>query len=186
MGREQKRKELKKNKANNSYHGNANTNTDMNNLTTVLKVIFTVMVVLIVIYYAVAILVTKEIDFSEKNTSSSDNTTTSTDSSSVSNKILASNTFSQTDQVYYVYFYDFDNEDEDVGNAIDLISDDKVYRVDTKSGLNSKYVTSDSGNKDVSDINSLKVINPTIIKIDNDKVVEYHEGASDILSYLNK
>ena len=86
----------------------------------------------------------------------------------------------------YVYFYDFDSEDEDVGNAIDLISDDKVYRVDTKSGLNSKYVTSDSGNKDVSDINSLKVINPTIIKIDNDKVVEYHEGASDILSYLNK
>ncbi len=181
MGREQRRKEAKKVK-NNNIARDINNN-DMFKVSTILKVVFAVIIILLVLYYILAVFVTKEIDVSGNKDSSSNEMDSSY---SVSNKILATNTFRQVEQIYYVYYYDFDDENEDIASLVSNLDDYKVYRVDTGSSLNSNYVTDSDSNKEVSDISNLKVINPTIIKIDNDRVVEYHEGVDDITSFLNK
>lgn len=181
MGREQRRKEAKKVK-NNNIARDINNN-DMFKVSTILKVVFAVIIILLVLYYILAVFVTKEIDVSGNKDSSSNEMDSSY---SVSNKILATNTFRQVEQIYYVYYYDFDDENEDIASLVSNLDDYKIYRVDTGSSLNSNYVTDSDSNKEVSDISNLKVINPTIIKIDNDRVVEYHEGVDDITSFLNK
>ena len=43
-----------------------------------------------------------------------------------------------------------------------------------------------SGNRKVSNINDLKVKNPTLIKVDNDKVTAYYGGIGEIGDFLNK
>ena len=50
----------------------------------------------------------------------------------------------------------------------------------------SNYVTLDKGNRKVTSIENLKVKNPTLIKIDNDKVVSYNEGKNEIIKALGK
>ena len=47
--------------------------------------------------------------------------------------------------------------------------------------LNKNYVTEESGNRSVSSIDDLKVKNPTVIKITDDKVVGYYEGNDEWL-----
>lgn len=185
MGREQRRKEAKRIK--NKEKAEEISNESMMKISTILKIIFSVLVIILVLYYILAVFVTKEIDVSgNKDNSNNSSNSETNNSNNVNNKILAASTFRQTDQVYYVYYYDFDDENDEISGLINNLVDHNIYRVDTGSSLNSNYITDNSGNKSVSDINSLKVINPTIIKIDNDKVVEYHEGVSDIVSFLSK
>lgn len=183
MGREQKRKELKKNKK--SINNNIEENTIK--ISTTIKILLAVVIILLIVYYGLAVFVTKEINISgsNNNNTSSSNENGANNETNVSNKILASSTFNQPDSVYYVYFYNFSDEDESIASAIYNLTNNKVYRVDTSSGLNKKYVTEDSGNKNVSNINNLKVKDPTIIKIDNDKVTGYHEGVNDIINFIN-
>lgn len=181
MGRELKRKEAKKNK-------NVVQNKDFGEyhiqFSTILKVVGVVLLILLVLYYILAVFVTKEIDVSGSDeTNSSENSDTA---SSVSNKILASNIFNQKEEVYYVYFYDFTDEDDAISSAISNQSDLKIYRVDTSSSLNSKYVTEDAGNINVQGIDDLKVKNPTFIEITNDTVTKYYEGKKNILEFLGE
>lgn len=176
MGRELRRKEEKKNKKNNKQ---LELNTDIK-LITVLKVVFATILVLLVLYYILAVFVTKEIDVSGNNNSTSNEDV----NSSISNKILASAIFNQTKESYYVYFYDFNDEDSSIASAISN-SDISIYRVDTSSSLNKKYVTDDAGNREVNSIDNLLVKNPTIIKIENDQVTAYYEGSMEILAFLN-
>ena len=187
MVREQRRKEQKK-KKNLTKEKQEQLDTSIKGSTII---ILTIVVILIIIalYFISAIFITKEI-----NISSSDNKTSEENSeedntnnpSSVSNKILASNIFNQKEDTYYVYFYDFSDEDENVKTIIDSKSDLTIYRVDTESSLNQKYVTKDSGNKNVDKIDNLKVKNPTVLKISNDKVVAYYEGGKSIIDNLSK
>lgn len=179
MGRELKRKEAKKNKKQiNNSDIDFNTNI---NMMTLLKLVFFVILFLLVIYYLLAVFVTKEIDISNKNTTANGDTTEN--QTAISDKILASNIFNQKDDVYYVYFYDFNsnNEQDDLSNLISENLDEKVYKVDTGSGLNSKYVTEKEGNTKAKSLEELKVINNTLIKIDNDKITEYYEGKNYIM-----
>lgn len=182
MGREQKRKELKKYK--NKKIEEEIAGQDMMKVSTILKIILGVVVVILIFYYGLAIFVTKEVDLSSKN--KSNDTSESDNSNSVSNAILAKNTFSQVDDVYYVYYYNFNDEEEVISNSIGNLTDYTIYRVDTSSGLNSNYVDSNNSNKNVTDISNLKVKNPTLIKIDNDKVVAYYDGVNEISNFLNK
>ena len=76
------------------------------------------------------------------------------------------------------------NEDEKIKSYIDNIS--PVYRVNTASRFNSKYVTNDTGNSNAKSLDDLKVKNPTLIKIDNDTIVSYYEGVSTIIDGINK
>ena len=181
MGREQKRKEQRKNK--NKKFENETVQEQTMKLSTILKIIIGVIIVILIFYYGLALFVTKEVDLSSN---SKKDTTTENTSSNVSNAILAKNTFNQTDEVYYVYYYNFNDEDKVLANSINSLTDHTIYRVDTNSGLNSNYVDTNNGNKDVSSIDNLKVKNPTLIKIDNDKVVSYYEGVDAISNFLNK
>jgi hypothetical protein len=180
MGRKQKRQEIKRTR---NHISNKKIEEDYFKVSTTIKIILAVVVILLVLYYFLAVFVTKEIDVSNGNSDSTSEETDSTDS--VVNKILASTTFRQSPVTYYVYYYDFDDENEEISSAISNLTDYTVYKVDTGSSLNKNYVSEDDSNKDVTDISNLKVKSPTIIKIDNDKVVAYHEGVDDIISFID-
>lgn len=183
MGREQKRKELRNNKK--KKIENDVTNEEMMKLSSIIKIIFGVVVVMLVFYYGLAIFVTKEVNLSSNN--KKDNSSSETDNTnSVSNAILAKNTFNQLEDIYYVYYYDFNDEEEVIANSIGNLSDHTIYRVDTSSGLNNNFVDNNNGNRNVTSIDNLKVKSPTIIMVDNDKVVSYYEGVDEISSFLNK
>ena len=179
MGRELRRKEERKNKKILETK-QVELDTSIKGLT-VVKLIGAIVLILLVLYYILAVFVTKEIDVSNKNNSTSNN---SESTSNVSNKILASAIFNQKEEDYYVYFYDFTDEDESVANAISNRSDLKIYRVDTSSSLNSKYVTEDANSINVDSIETLKVKNPTLIHVEADKVTAYHQGSTSILGFL--
>ena len=128
-------------------------------------------------YLISAVFVTKEADwFNLKNKEEDNEETDTTD-----NSILANAIFKQSEEMYYVYFYDFNNDGND--KSLDLITSTvesslsycKVYKVDTSSALNTKYVSVDSGNRDATSLDELKVISPTLIKIEGDKITEYYE-----------
>ena len=189
MGREQKRKELKK-QHNNKSQNIKKYDTEVK-FTTLLKIVLIIALILLAVYYILAIFVTKEIDLSSDNkdnntTENSSNNSSSNTSNNVENKILASATFRQSPQVYYVYYYDFNNEEKEISDNISKLTDSTIYRVNTAEGLNKNYVTDSSGNRDVKEIRNLKVKNPTLIKIEDDSVIEYHEGVDDIVNFINK
>ncbi len=183
MGRKQKRREIKSNR-NKKLEENI-TSEDMIKASSIVKIVLGVVVVILVFYYGLAIFVTKEVNLSSNNKKSED-TKEDSSNNSVSNAILAKNTFNQMEEVYYVYYYDFNDENDVISNSIGGLTDHTIYRVDTNSGLNSNYVVEDESNRNVTSIDNLKVKNPTIIKVDNDKVVSYYEGIDEISKFLNK
>jgi len=181
MGREQRRREQFKNKNKKVEENELDVSIK---LSTAIKLVSFVVILLFVIYYVLAIFVTKELDVSDDTSTIKPTDEEVSNNSGVSNKILASNIFNQKEEEYYVYFYDFNDENEVVSGVVSSISD-KVYRVDTSSSLNSNYVTDSDSNKDATNLDELKVIDPTIIKIKGDKIVEYYEGSSNIYDKLN-
>lgn len=176
MGRELKRKERKKNK-------NIKTESEIDTSIkgkTVAKVIIFSTILLVVLYFVIAIFITKEIEISWINNEE----TSETDTNTITNKILAKNIFDQKEENYYVYFYDFTDEDAGIASAING-SKLTVYRVDTNNALNQNYVTEDTSNRNVTSIDNLKVKANTLIEIKADKVTAYHEGSTEILDFLN-
>ena len=176
MGREQRRKQQKNYK-------NVVESDDFNLFTVsgTVKTIVGLIVVLLLSYFVLAFFVTKEIKFNNDGNSSNG----SDSSSNVSNQILAANVFLQNEDSYYVYFYDFGNEDDRISSNINNITDYTVYRVNTESGFNSRFVTSDAGNSNAKGIDDLKVKAPTLIKVSNDTIVEYYEGVNNIMKAVN-
>lgn len=180
MGRELRRKEEKKNK-NKVANKQEELDTSIKG-TTIVKVVVFVLLLLLILWYILAVFVTKEIDISGNKENNND----VADTSSVSNRILASQTFEQSEEVYYVYYYDFNDEDENISSTINSKNDMKIYKVDTSSSLNQNYVTEEKGNNSVTGINDLKVKNQTLLEITNDKVTGYYEGSINIINFLNK
>ena len=135
------------------------------------KIVITCVIVLVsigLVYFISALFITKELDWFSKE-EVKENT------SGVENSILASAIFKQKEDEYYVYFYDFNEDNNMYKNIVSSkLSSKKVYNVDTSSGLNSNYV-SDVSNKKATGLDDLKVINDTVIKIVGDTIVEYYE-----------
>ncbi len=181
MGRELKRKEAKRNKTNlKKLTENNELNSGVEAIPA-LKITLAVVALFILLYLILAIFVTKELDLSTNKDSSETDSSTST----VSNAILASATFKQGAETYYVLFYGFDDEDdaEIASSVTSNITDYTVYKVDTDSGLNKNYV-SETTNPNVTSIDNLKVKSPTLILISADSVTEYIEGEESIEAYL--
>ena len=88
MGRELKRKEAKKNKNINNKVQELDTKISW---LTLLKITFFIILLLASVYYVLAVFVTKEIDISNKKEETEEVSNTNT----VTDKILASNIFSQ-------------------------------------------------------------------------------------------
>ena len=86
------------------------------------------------------------------------------------------------DLTYYVYYYDPDDEDSEVSNVIYGLTE-MVYRVDLSDDFNSNYIGEASGI--VTDIHDLRVTNPTIIKVEDDKMTEFYSGKDQIVSALD-
>lgn len=172
MNREQKRKEAKKLKK----FDVKTTNSETNEISRLIKIAVVVLVIFAIVFFAVSVFITKEIDLNKEK-----ETTENTES----NAILANSIFKQKEDVYYVYFYDFDSENTNIATTvINRLQDQKIYYVDTGDILNKNYVVSEGSNKKATSLDDLKVVKDTIIKIDNDKITSYYEGEEDITNNL--
>ena len=164
MGRELRRKQAKR-------EGKSLKNEEIKEEYNVKKIVITCVIVLVsigLVYLISALFITKELDWFSKE-EVKENT------SSVENSILASAIFKQKEDEYYVYFYDFNKDNNMYKNIVSSkLSSKKVYNVDTSSGLNSNYV-SDVSNKKATGLDDLKVVNDTVIKVVGDTIVEYYE-----------
>lgn len=164
MGRELRRKQAKR-------EGKSLKNEEIKVEYNVKKIVITCVIVLVsigLVYLISALFITKELDWFSKE-EVKENT------SGVENSILASAIFKQKEDEYYVYFYDFNEDNNMYKNIVSSkLSSKKVYNVDTSSGLNSNYV-SDVSNKKATGLDDLKVVNDTVIKIVGDTIVEYYE-----------
>lgn len=104
-------------------------------------------------------------------------------------EILAESTFKQKKNEYYVLYYGFDDNKAMLIEAIasDLSSDATVYKVDLSKGFNKNYIAKDGKVKtNPKNINELKVTNPTLIKIKNNKIVNFQKGIDKIKEYAMK
>ena len=171
MGRELRRKQAKK-------QGKEINNEDLKvegiNFKNLFKLVIISGIIFGLFYLATALFMTEELDwFSKKNETTNTDTTPS-----VANTILAKEALSQKEDTYYVYFYDYTDEVSSVSTSIRSIKD-KVYKVNTKDGFNSNYVSEET-NKDASNIEELKVKALTLIKVVDGFIVEYYEGKEEI------
>ena len=175
MNREQKRKEAKKNKKINVENKEVDTKKELYRL---LKIALIVVIIFAILYLVVGILVTKEIElFKDKEDDVAENTT--------SNAILANSVFDQKEEEYYVYFYDFNNENTTVATSIvNTQNISTIYRVDTSDVLNKNYVVEVGSNKEAKKLDELKVVKDTIIKVSGDEIVAYYEGEEEIKNNL--
>lgn len=94
--------------------------------------------------------------------------------------IVAGQTFTRSENEYYVLFYDDKAILDKIGSTTDTI-----YKVDLNSSLN-KNVVSEEGNPKAEDAESLKINGTTIIKVEGGKNVSYIEGYDEVVDYLNE
>lgn len=128
----------------------------------------------VVLYILTGLFVTKDIKWFGKN----DNEETITD---MQNKILAVDTLKQSEDEYFVYYYDPKEEDTEIANSLYGIIE-KIYRVNLNDAFNSNYIGQPSGV--VENIENLKVSNPTLIKVSFGKMVEFYSNTDDIINAL--
>jgi len=131
--------------------------------------IIIIVIVISIIYLLSASFITKELDWFNKKTEEETTEEDNTD------EILASEIFKQSEEEYYVYFYDFDEKESVITESVNSrLSNSKVYKVNTSSAMNTNYV-SDTSNKKAKTLDDLKVVAPTLIKISGDTITEYYE-----------
>lgn len=144
---------------------------EKNQIKDLVKIICILVFIVALIYVVSVNFITKEVNWF--NTKKDTNTTENT--SNNKNTILAASIFKQSEEEYYVYFYDFNEEDTATSTIINSkLSDSKVYKVDTSSALNANYISEES-NKSAKKLEDLKVSSPTLIKIVGDEIVNYYE-----------
>ncbi len=131
----------------------------------------------IILYLITGIFVTKDIKWFDKNSSTSNENT----GSSIANKILANESLRQKEEEYYVYYYNTKEEDTEVSNTIASL-EKTVYRVDLSDDFNSNFVGDASGIVD--NIEDLKVTDPTVVKVSDEKIVEFYSGKEEIVAAL--
>lgn len=100
----------------------------------------------------------------------------------IENKILAADSLKQTEENYYVYYYNTEEENTEIKNALYSIID-KIYRVDLHDAFNSNFIGEPSGV--VGSIEELKVSDPTLIKVSSESIVEFYAGKDEIIMALN-
>ncbi|MBQ9023946.1 MAG: hypothetical protein IJ105_01850 [Bacilli bacterium] len=140
------------------------------------------LIIFILTYFIMGFFYTKEIDFSKKDSDTKEDI-------NIDNKtIMLGQIFDQSESEYYVLIYDLSDDSsmipswqstyESNDNALTL------YKVDSSKKFNSKYLVKDNSNKQATDLSNLKVISPTLIKINNKQITEYIEGEEEIIDVL--
>lgn len=171
MGREIRRKQAKKE----GKSLKPEITVEENQIRKLIRITLLLVFIICVIYLISALFITKELDWFKDDTKENETL--------VKNTILASEIFKQSEEEYYVYFYDYKDEDSQMSSTISSkLSSSKVYKVDTGSALNNKYVSEES-NKSAKNLNDLKVKAPTVIKITGETITAYYEE-NEILNNL--
>jgi len=102
--------------------------------------------------------------------------------------ILAGNSFNRQEESYYVLMYDFKKDDSVVyANIYDMfgyISSEKMYLVDLSSKFNEKYITENESEINIESNANLKIVNGTLLKIENGKAVSKAVGSKEIEKIL--
>ena len=174
MGRELRRKEAKRNGKNVRDIQKLSKEKPMT-MKQFITIIVVLLVFFVILYILTGIFITKDIKWFDKKDNTADNAST------VSNKILGVDSLRQSEEEYYVYYYDTTNENSDVTSTINSLTT-KVYKVDLHDAFNANIVGDPSGV--VSDISELKVADPTVIKVVNSTITEYYTGVEQITTTL--
>ena len=102
-------------------------------------------------------------------------------------EILAGSSFGQSEDEYYVIYYDSTNEYSTVSSLVSSYQlnggDIKLYSVDLSNGMNKKYIT--DGDIVTSDASSLRVKENTLLKFEDGEVSETITDLSEIMDILN-
>ena len=90
-----------------------------------------------------------------------------------------------------VVIYDInDTDNKTISNYINLYKGkhtaSTIYSVDSKNKMNAKYIVEKDSNKEAKSIEELKVVSPTLIKVVDGKITEYHEGKDEVKSILKE
>lgn len=157
----------------------SNYSSDSDEMKRMIKVLLSVVIVLVAVYFVFAIY-NGEISFGGKKERKKDE---------IQNvEILAGTTFNRSDVEYYVLFYDFEaNDSINYANIYDLnesYGESKVYLVDLNKKFNKDYIVEDAKEINISSIDSLKVVNGTLVKVKDGKGVSYVVGTSAIKKLL--
>lgn len=141
-------------------------------------IIIVVAVVLLVgMYFLTTVILNKDSDDNSKIT----------ENAIQYDEILAGESFNQSEDEYYVIYYDSSNEYSVISSLISSYqlnnSDTKLYSVDLADGMNKKYVT--DGDIVTDNASSLRVKDTTLLKFNNGEVSEVITDTNEITSFLN-
>lgn len=180
MAKKQIMKNIKKNSKN-----NINTE-EKDGFYKFITTITVILLTLIACYLIIGVFITKEINFKDDKDK---NETEEKEEVSIDNSIItAGQIFNQKDNSYYVAIYDFDSKLTAIPSWISIYSGKEdaipVYKVDSTKKFNSSYIVEKDSNKNPTSYSDLKIISPTLIKIENGKVSNYTEGEDDIKAIL--
>lgn len=177
MDRKKALKELKKQKR------DYNSEEEKNILNRFIMTLGIVLLGLVLLYLFVGVFITKTITFKkeqeEKEEVVIDRTT-----------IFASQIFDQAEEEYYVLVYNPEEKIEDLSMFLNIYQSKndsiKVYKVISTLKFNSDYIVEKDSNKSPSNSNELRIISPSLIKINSKSVVEYHEGFEEVKNVFKK
>ena len=143
-----------------------------------------IILVLILCYLIIGIFVTKEINFNKDKNDTKDTSEVTIDNST----ITMGQIFDQKDSSYYVIVYDTSSKLTNLSTFVSSYESKEgsvpIYTVDSSKKFNSSYIVTENSNKNPTTYSDLKVISPTLIKIDNKKITSYIEGEDAIKDVL--
>lgn len=172
MNRKQVLKDMKKKKKEKNFEE------ETNYVSRFILYLLIFLILLIIGYLIIGIFVNKTISFNKKDTKENSKVTID------NNTILAGEIFDQKEDEYYVLVYNKNEENSILGTWKGVYSGKenalKIYEVDSETKLNGNFIVKENSNKDAQSYSELRIVSPTLIKINNKKIVEYIEGEEQI------
>ena len=136
-----------------------------------------ILIVLVGIYFLTEVILNKEDDDSDKVT----------ENAIQYEEILAGESFNQSEDKYYVIYYDSTDDYSSISSLISSYqmndNEVKLYSVDLSNGMNKSYVT--DGNVVTTNASSLRVKANTLLEFTNKKVTDVVTDNSEIINILN-
>ncbi len=149
----------------------------------IVKILIAV-VLFLVVFYLLAMIMTGEIKFGNKKTKE-ETTQIQYD------EILAGETFNKNEDEYYVLYFNFSEKLSSTyltyrDGYLEKTEHFPMYMVDLEKGFNTSYVKNNEEEikEYPENISELKVVNPTIVKVKDKKVVERVEGKDKVKEFL--
>ena len=136
-----------------------------------------ILIVLVGIYFLTEVILNKEDDDSDKVT----------ENAIQYEEILAGESFNQSEDKYYVIYYDSTDDYSSISSLISSYqmndNEVKLYSVDLSNGMNKSYVT--DGNVVTTNANSLRVKANTLLEFTSKKVTDVITDNDEIIDILN-